>query len=314
MTSEGRHPDNMVLSDEAIDWMVRLNSGRATANDHVAFAAWRQTSEKHEQAAREAEAIWHGVGIAGTRVRRADRKVKLTRRAVLGAGILVAGGALLARSGSIGPHLLADHVTGIGEQRNLFLDDGSSAFLNAGTSLSVDFSARERLLRIHGGQAAFTVAHDPSRPFIVAAGAGRTRAVGTVFDVDIRPREVVVTVIEGTVDIATEAAPSSLVIATVDQRVRYDGTAPPSPPETIDSDAETAWRRGKLIFDRRPLGDVVAELERYRTGRIVIASDRLRSLEVTGVFDLTEPEAVLGAIEATLPVRITRLPLVTLIR
>jgi len=314
MTSEDRHPDDMVLSDEAIDWVVRLNSGRASASDRAAFVAWRQKSEKHEHAAREAEAIWHGVGIAGSSVRRADRKSKLTRRAVLGAGVVVAGSGVLAWSGAIGPHLLADHVTGVGEQRTILLDDGSSVFLNAGSSLSVDFSSRERLLRIHGGQATFTVAHDPSRPFIVAAGAGRTRAVGTVFDVDIRPREVMVTVIEGTVDIATEVAPSSLVIATIDQRVRYDDSAPPSQPEAIDSDAETAWRRGKLIFDRRPLGDVVAELERYRNGRIVIASDQLRSLEVTGVFDLADPEAVLGAIEATLPVRITRLPLVTLIR
>lgn len=314
MTSQNSQPDDMVLSDEAIDWVVRLKSGRASADDLAAFAAWRQRSEEHEQAAREAEAIWHGVGIAGSGVRRADRKAKLTRRAVLGAGVLVAGGGALAWSGALGPHLLADHVTGVGEQRSISLDDGSSVLLDAATSLSVEFGARERLLRIHGGQAAFTVAHDPSRPFVVSAGTGWTRAIGTVFDVDVRPREVMVTVVEGAVDIATEAAPSRPVRATVDQRVRYGGSTPPSAPESIDSDMETAWRRGKLVFDRRPLGDVVAQLGRYRDGRIVLVGDRLRSLEVTGVFDLTEPEAVLRAIETTLPVRVTRLPLVTLIR
>lgn len=314
MTSEGRHPNDTALSDEAIDWVVRLNSGRATKADHAAFEAWRRGSEKHELAAREAETIWHGVGIVGAGARQADRKSKLTRRTILGSVALVAGGLALARSGAIGPHLLADHVTGVGERRTVLLDDGSSLDLNAGTAVSVDFSAQERRLRIHSGQAAFTVVRDPSRPFIVAARSGWTRAVGTVFDIDVRPGEVVVTVLEGVVEIATEAAPASPVVAEVEQRVRYGPTARPSAPETIDSNVGTAWRRGKLIFDRRPLGDVVAELERYRSGRIVILSDQLPALEVTGVFNLADPEAVLRAIEATLPVQISQLPMVTVIR
>lgn len=77
---------------------------------------------------------------------------------------------------------------------------------------------------------------------------------------------------------------------------------------------ETAWRRGKLIFNRRPLGDVVAEIKRYRSGQIVIASAGLRALEVTGVFELADPEAILRTIEETLPVHVTRLPFVTVIR
>jgi transmembrane sensor len=302
------------LGDEAIDWLVKLNSGRATGEDRAAFAAWRRRSEGHELAAREAETVWHGVGIAGDRVRRTERRAKLTRRTVLGGAMLLAGGMALQRSGVIGPHLLADHVTGIGEQRTIALADGSSVLLNAGTALAVDFRAEERRLRLFAGQAVFTVAHDAARPLIVDAGDGRVRAVGTAFDIDIRPQEVVVTVLEGRVAVATEAAPRDAVTAEADQRVRYGASGRPSVPEAIDSDVETAWRRGKLIFNRRPLGDVVAELERHRRGQILIASGRLRSLEVTGVFDLAQPEAVLRAIEDTLPVRIVRLPLVTIIR
>ena len=302
------------LSDAAIEWLVSLNSGRATAEDRAAFAAWRRTSDEHELAAREAETIWHGLGIAGDQVRHAERKTKLTRRALLGAGMTLAGGVALERSGAIGPHLLADHVTGIGEQRSISLADGSSVFLSADTALSVDFSPEERRLRLFRGEAIFTVARDAARPFVVGTRDGRTRAIGTIFDIDIRPIEVVVTVLEGKVDIATEAEPLGTVIAEADQRVRYRAAGRPTAPETVDSDIETAWRRGKLIFNRRPLGDVVAELERHRSGRIVIASDGLRTLEMTGVFDLAEPEAVLRTIEATLPVRITRLPLVTIIR
>lgn len=314
MLDDKRDKADTALSDEAIDWLVKLYSGQATDADRAAFAEWRSQSHEHALAADEAEAIWSGIGVAGDQVRRAERKAaraKLTRRAVLGGVALTAAGLAAGQTGLVGPHLLADHVTGVGEQRAVRLEDGSTVFMNAGTSLSVDIDPVERRLRLFAGEAVFTVAHDPMRPFIVDAGNGRTRAVGTVFDVDIRPREVVVTVLEGVVEVATNAGS---VTAHVDQRTRYAADARPSAVEETDAGLETAWRRGKLIFNRRPLGDVVAEIERYRGGRIIIASAGLRGLEVTGVFDLVEPEAILRTIEETLPVRVTRLPYVTVIR
>ncbi|EAQ34361.1 Probable FecR, iron siderophore sensor protein [Nitrobacter sp. Nb-311A] len=311
-----QHESDIALSDAAIDWLVRLKSGQATAEDHAAFAAWRGQSTEHELAAHEAEAVWHGVGVAGDRARtleRKERRAKVTRRAVLGGGTLAAVGFVVARSGVIGPRLFADFVTEVGEQRTVGLTDGSSVFLNASSAFSVKFSAHERRLSLFEGQATFTVAHDTARPFVVEAGDGQTRAVGTVFDIDIRAGEVVVTVVEGVVAITTDQAPDP-VIARVDQRVHYLPRGRPSAPEAANADIETAWRRGKLIFNRRPLADVVADIERYRRGRIVLVGDGLRSLEVTGVFDLNDPEAILHTIEDTLPVQMTRLPFVTIVR
>lgn len=318
MTPKDRqqHESDIALSDAAIDWLVRLKSGQATNDDHAAFAAWRGQSLDHELAAREAEAVWHGVGVAGDRARtleRKERRAKVTRRAVLGGGTLAVAGFVVAGSGVIGPRAFADHVTGVGEQRTVGLADGSSVFLNASSAFSVQFSAQERRLSLLEGQATFTVAHDTARPFIVEAGDGQTRAVGTVFDIDIRAGEVVVTVVEGVVAITTDQSPDP-VVARVDQRVRYLPRGRPSGPESADAYIETAWRRGKLIFNRRPLADVVADIERYRRGRIVLMGDGLRSLEVTGVFDLNDPEAILHTIEDTLPVQMTRLPFVTIVR
>ncbi|WP_292618181.1 FecR family protein [Nitrobacter sp. 62-23] len=311
-----RQKADIALSDAAIDWLVRLKSGRATADDHAAFAAWRGQSAEHEVAACEAESIWHGVGVAGDRAKRLDRKARrarVTRRAVLGGGTLAVAGFTLAKSGVIGPRLLADYATDVGEQRTVALADGSSVFLNARSALSVKFGAAERRLSLLEGQATFAVAHDAARPFIVEAGDGQTRAVGTVFDIDIRADEAIVTVVEGVVAITTDEAPDP-VVARVDQRVRYLKRGRPSAPEAANADIETAWRRGKLIFNRRPLADVVADIERYRRGQIVLVGDGLRSLEVTGVFDLNDPEAILRTIEDSLPVRMTRLPFVTIIR
>ncbi len=64
---------------------------------------------------------------------------------------------------------------------------------------------------------------------------------------------------------------------------------------------------GKLIFRDRPLDDVVADLNRYREGRIVIADRSLAMLRLDGIFDTARPDAALEAMINTLPVRAWRL-------
>jgi len=318
MPEKIRYKADISLSDEAIDRIVQLSSGRATAQDHADFADWRRQSTEHEMAAREAEALWHGIGTAGKSIRKSAKQKQFTRRAVLGLAGLITGGAALHQTGLIGPRLYADYTTGTGEQRSITLADGSTVFLNAGSALSVDMSANERRLTLYEGQALFTVAKDAARPFIVEALDGQTRALGTVFDIDIKPQQVAVTVIEGTVGVSSRIQPanrtSNMVVAGANTRIRYEDTGNISAPEEVDSDIETAWRRGKLIFNAKPLGEVVTEIERHRGGTIVLASNRLQTLQVTGVFDLSQPEEILQAIETTLPVSVIRLPFVTILR
>lgn len=311
-----REPSDVALSDEAIGWVVRLNSGRATAADQQEFARWRAQSPAHESAALEAEAVWNGIGTAGGEHREAERKAartKLTRRGVLGGAAVLVAGAGLYKSGVIGPHLFADYTTAVAEQRSIVLPDGSNVSLNGNSALSVDYTADRRGLTLFKGQGIFSVVTDASRPFIVEAGGGTARALGTVFDVDLRPSDTVVTVVEGRVAVSTPAAHGDVDVAG-DQRVYYTAGVAPSAPQTVDARAETAWRRGKLIFNNRSLGDVIAEVERHRPGRILLIGSRLRRLEVTGVFEVSDPDSILRMIEETLPVEVTRLPWVTVIR
>ena len=300
------------LSDEAIDWLVRLNSGKADRADHAGFALWRAQSDAHEHAAAEAEALWYGIGRAGDERRATERRH--TRRAVLGLGLVATGGLAVYPAGLIGPGLFADHVTGAGETRVVDLADGSRVRMNAASALSLDFRDDLRRLTLHYGQAIFEVAHDPGRPFIVEASGGRTRAIGTAFDIDIRPASVVVTVLEGVVGVSRDGDPAEAVEASANHRVRYGEGQGVGDPVPVDADTATAWRRGKLIFNNRPLGEVVTEIDRQIGGRIVIANRRLAKLEVTGVFDLKNPQSVLDAISRSLPVRVVRLPLLTVLR
>lgn len=306
------------LSDEAIDWIVYLSSGKATEQDYQKFSTWRQQSAEHEMAAIEAETLWFGIGSAGKSMTQSAKKRHVTRRALLGVSVAFIGGAALYKTGFIGPHLYADYATATGEQRLIKLEDGSTVTLNANSALSVNITEQERRLTLHQGQAMFSVAKEQIRPFIVQAQNGQTRALGTIFDINISSDHVSVTVIEGTVGVVANVKKHSdhddMMVVQAHSRIHYQEDGVVSPPTHIDVEMETAWRRGKLIFNAKPLGEVITELARYRTGQIILTSEKLYALQITGIFDLTHPEEVLQAIETTLPVSVIRMPYVTIIR
>ena len=107
----------------------------------------------------------------------------------------------------------------MGEQRSIQFEDGSTVDLNSRSKIRVKYSKQERDVELIEGQALFHVAHDTSRPFIVAVGATRVRAVGTQFDVYKKSNGTVVTVVEGRV--AVYSAPQGLLSETSEGSRRY---------------------------------------------------------------------------------------------
>jgi ferric-dicitrate binding protein FerR (iron transport regulator) len=97
------------------------------------------------------------------------------------------------------------YATALGEQRSIQFEDGSTVELNSRSKIRVTYSKQERNVELIKGQALFHVAHDVSRPFIVAVGATRVRAVGTQFDVYRKSNGTVVTVVEGRVAVYSAA-------------------------------------------------------------------------------------------------------------
>lgn len=313
-------PAGVSLSDEAIDWLVRLGSGHASATDTLAFRRWRERSAAHESAAVEAEALLRGVlqTRQAERLRRGGEPVPVRRAGTAGRRLVLTGAiaasvvVVAAALPTLGPlsSLYADHATSVGERRRIVLPDGSVAMLNTASAFSIRYSGSERRVVLHEGEASFEVNRDPARPFIVSARGIEARAVGTAFIVNLVAPGESVTVVEGTVEVSTgDAAPVRL---TSGQRLeRRAGMAP----ELLDVDVETAaaWRRGKLIFNNRPLQSVVAELQRYRPGRIAVAGEQLKALRITGVFDIDDPDRLLRAIGEATGARIIPLPLLTII-
>lgn len=65
-----------------------------------------------------------------------------------------------------------------------------------------------------------------------------------------------------------------------------------SAPEHLASAAPViAWTQRQLVFERRPLGEVAEEFNRYNRERIKIDSVALRDKVVTGVFEANDPDS-----------------------
>jgi transmembrane sensor len=202
--------------------------------------------------------------------------------------------------------------TVLGEQRSVVLSDGSVVTLNTSSSIKVSMVKERRTVTLLSGEALFQVAHDASRPFEVKTGDTTIRAVGTQFDVDSRAAGTTVTVVEGKVAVFTVPAGgndgevSNLPLAAGEQLT----VAPRSKSHTVRANvaAATAWTQRKLIFESRPLGEVVAEFNRYNRRSIDIRNPELRSQEVTGVFQADDPDSFMLFLAKIPDVHIQRSP------
>lgn len=315
MTTAMDIPERETLASTASEWLVRIESGTITAAERLRFAEWLATDSSHREAYGEAERFWRGLdNIDPEDIHEFDRY--LTQDALAGGRIksstwrrfvaMVASIILVAGIGlwfATAWFLIGDYHTAVGEQRTLTLADGSVVQLNTDTALSVSMTAQARRLTLHRGEAFFTVAPDAARPFEVEAGSGTIRALGTAFNVRTGNDRTTVTVTEHSIRVSLGKESTADVHA--GERLRYRPDGGIEGVETADMDRTLAWRHHRLIFENQPLPEVLDELARYRSGRLMIIRDEsLKTLPVTGSFDTERLDHLLTTIEESLPVRI----------
>ena len=305
-----RLPNPEDTEREAGDWFARMNADDVSADDHARFEAWLRAHSCNVKAYAELVATWKELVKSGPLVRAvyfgqvmnaASTRSVRSRRWLAGAVAATIGAIVLG----VGWNLYKQKEetrfqTAIGEQAAVALPDGSSFDLNTNSRVEVDYSQRSRVVHLERGEAYFKVAHDTHRPFWVHAGDRWVRAVGTAFNIYLRPAGVEVTVSEGTVNVvnatAYESPPSdasyakSAAAVTAGEQADAHGHADVIRAlNAAQLSRLLAWRKSSLYFQDEPLGDVVNELTRYTTLKIEIVDDSLRQLPVGGTFQ-TSPE------------------------
>ncbi len=218
--------------------------------------------------------------------------------------------------------------TAVGERSTVILPDDSVVTLNTDSLVEVPYvqNSDVRRLILVRGQAHFAVEKD-SRPFEVFAGGQRVVALGTAFDIRIdEDLGVLVTLVEGRVSVyeggvrgaaavspTPESAGGTSSGKTTSGTVLKEGeqliARPDAPPEviTVDVAQVVGWREGQLVFRDDPLRNVVKEINRYSTKKLVVDDDeRLDGIQIGGVFKAGSTESFVAAMEELYPVQARR--------
>lgn len=304
---------------DAASWFVRLQREPDDAELRSAFDAWRTADPSHARAWDEVTQAWDHLGDLkddpAILAARAAMKAELaaerrTPRLPWAAGIaaaVVTGGALLSyglwgtdRSPDVPataatPQALAVYRTTVGEQRTVILKDGSQVTLNTDSEVQLTGWDEGRDLTLVRGEAYFVVARNADLPFVVSAGGRRITALGTAFGVRREPARWSVALVEGKVRV--EGPQSAAVEMEPGQYLVQDGDHPWTI-EQRNLEELTSWREGRLIFENRPLGQVVEEMNRYSRRKVRIADPALAARPLSGRFKSGDMAGFVAALEA----------------
>ena len=319
------------LKHQAANWVLRQDRG-LSASEQDEFLQWLAADSSHKAEFIRQREIWQRLDALGQwrpeNSARPNRDLLAPPRPPIGRGVVrwVAWGALAAAATLAlvvritkpdvtppEPPVTIDSITTI-ETRQL--PDGSTAELNRGASIAVLYTPVERRILLEKGEAHFTVAKNPARPFIVSAAGVDVRAVGTAFNVRLGRQAVEVLVTEGKVQVeqgAGEAGAQTIVVPTLERGQRsvvpLTGDAAPQVGVVSAEEMEQllAWQPRLLDFSAAPLRTVVAEFNRRNSPlRLVILDPDLAEVEVSASLRSDNIEGFLRLLEAGFNVRVER--------
>ncbi|MGE8500386.1 MAG: FecR family protein [Pseudomonas sp.] len=293
------------IRQEAAQWAVRLSAGAMGAEQREELQRWLGADERHAQELAFAQNTWKALGKLGSMPaqrghattssprQHARRPRRIARWAASAAAVLLVALMLGGEPQQLWLPLVADHATARGEILKVPLPDGSLVELNTRSAIDIVYSDTERRVRLLSGEAYFTVApmgRDEKRPFVVDSAGGTTTALGTQFLVGrTDSRQAWVGVLEHSVAVTLDNLPTSGVRTRTlheGHSARYTPESGVQPIANLDLRRADSWRRGVLVFERAPLGQVAEQLGRYRSTRILITDTALAKREVSGVFRL----------------------------
>lgn len=303
--SPAADPLDPAIAQAAGEWFALLSSEACTEADRGAWRQWRDAHPRHEHAWQRVEQVARRFGMLEPSAaltalgRAAPRRQFLQTLAV--AGVAVGAGWLGYR------HVpwrawTADYQTAVGERREIILADGTRLMLNTATAVNVTYSAHVHRVELVRGELHIATAADRlARRFVVATRFADLVPVGTRFSVRQQEEWVRLMVHEGAVQIENPQ-PVRRVPAGATVLISAQGLGDTTPnPENADT-----WMQGMLLADGMPLADFVAELGRYRRGRLT-CDPAVAELRLSGTFPLQDTDRALAAVARALPVRIVEM-------
>jgi len=308
--------------EAAAAWDARLRGARASARDRAAFQAWLKQDAEHEAAHDRLQAALsllranarlpelsalRDEARGSVRASRRRRLVLAVSAGLAACLLLMLAGLRTERSIEVAALLQGDkvYVTSPDERAKVTLADGSVVTLDSDTRMLARIGGKRRDITLLAGRALFDVAKDPQRPFVVKAGNRTITALGTLFDVDVSPTELRVTLAEGVVAVRparSGAGPAQQILKPRQQLVATAGAAAPKL-RTVDTDKILGWADGRVFFDNERLASAIEDMNHYSSRKITV-DPAVADLRINGMFRTDNRTGFLDALEMTLPVAV----------
>ena len=187
-----------------------------------------------------------------------------------------------------------------GAKTNFKLPDGSSVWLNSGTTISyISRFEKTRIVSLKG-EAFFEVKKN-GEPFIVQTEQGDVEVKVTTFNVyAFEGENFQTTLLTGSVNVKEKQTGKEVSIKPGQQAGIY-GTE--LKVDEVETDMFSSWKDGKLIFRNEQLPNVTKRLERWYNVKIEIAKDkRLAEISYTGTLEMESFSEVLQLLKVTAPI------------
>ncbi|UIR57821.1 FecR domain-containing protein [Sphingobacterium sp. SRCM116780] len=148
-------------------------------------------------------------------------------------------------------------------QYKVTLPDGTKVWLNAESSLKypTKFSSAKRYVELKG-EGYFEVAHDRTKPFIVASNGQQVKVLGTKFNINSYDNEasLLTTLVSGSVELSSLQSKEFVKLKPGEQaNLVNDGFDIKS----VDTEPFTAWTKNEFQFNGANLQEVLRQLERW---------------------------------------------------
>lgn len=285
------------IHEAALDWFTRLHGGSASEIDRIAFSQWYAADPAHAAAFEHVSRFWESDDFSqAAQAMTFSLPAAKVRRPWIRQVTALAAAVLLVWASAFALDLpvrwQADYRAPIGQHRSVTLDDGSTVILNSGAAIATDLSGVERKVRLLAGEAYFDVAHDPARPFLVDAGVLNVRVLGTRFSVRADSGQEMVAVRSGLVQVSE--GQNEPIRLWPGQALRLEDRHLASP--QMVGDGAWAWLDNALVFHDKPFAQVLAELDRYHPGMIVLANPELGQVRISGHYRLDTPAATVDSL------------------
>ncbi|SCD19886.1 putative membrane protein [Proteiniphilum saccharofermentans] len=173
-----------------------------------------------------------------------------------------------------------------GKRASLTLADGTSLWVNAGTTVIYPavFPDHKREIYVDGEVYA-EVQRDEARPFLVKTDKLEICVLGTSFNVSAYKEDTQrkVVLVNGSVDVRLNGKNTRL---SPNQLYTYNGQV--SSVETVDVEVFTSWRDGIYIFRDEPIESILQQLSRYYNVTMIFPPHQSSGILCSGKLELKE--------------------------